>query len=429
MINCLFFIIIKLSFNYFLMKFRFLLLISLFLLSYHYGISALFLNKFQKLNKIYIDTLRDLTWQQVENNDFSLIESAYPKERTEKTENYGFLSLSNTSDVLISNGNSLNSNDSSSISSNSTIQNNYNNSFIDNSTNNLTMTGNLSLILTNGTNGTISFNSSTNDSNFTNISSNSSNNSIIQQQSTIQNLNNNTNNNTFLQNSYTDNLSNATSNQTQNNSLNNTFSSYFFNNSNSNDTNYLNNTNNISENSSNSSSNFFSTHNDSLQIEKITNNLSQSLKTPKDISNETQNYLKALKITNKTTISIKSLEKPLKKYKKLQNIQSKIRSGLIIDSENELLSLKRKISENTKINKIIDSLQDYNNCSIYTNCSSCTNDLTCGWCPTLNLCIIGNNEGPYLGKCEDYQYSLCRGTGCLRFEDCYVKKLIFFEIL
>jgi len=102
-----------------------------------------------------------------------------------------------------------------------------------------------------------------------------------------------------------------------------------------------------------------------------------------------------------------------------------------VDSLNERSQLRKSLAETDAIEEVIHDIDHYNNCSMNINCTSCVVDLGCGWCPSLNLCIIGNNEGPYLGKCPFYQYGLCSGKSCARYTDCDVNKLNrkSFEIL
>ena len=94
-----------------------------------------------------------------------------------------------------------------------------------------------------------------------------------------------------------------------------------------------------------------------------------------------------------------------------------------MDYLNEKNKLRKSLEKIENVEELIKNLDNYNNCSNYTNCSSCVGDGGCGWCPTLNLCIIGNNEGPYLGKCPLYQFGICSDFGCARYTDCDV---VFF---
>jgi len=56
-------------------------------------------------------------------------------------------------------------------------------------------------------------------------------------------------------------------------------------------------------------------------------------------------------------------------------------------------------------------------CSLYTDCSMCSANPKCGWCAENNLCVEGNEKGPFYAACTFYDYQVCSGN-CIIYNDC-----------
>lgn len=61
-------------------------------------------------------------------------------------------------------------------------------------------------------------------------------------------------------------------------------------------------------------------------------------------------------------------------------------------------------------------------CDLLNTCDKCTASPGCGWCPSLNRCIEGNESGPLKGSCQYYSFRKCpHHSKCERYTRCSVK--------
>lgn len=199
-----------------------------------------------------------------------------------------------------------------------------------------------------------------------------------------------------------------------------------------NETHSPNNKSNLSMLTKNENLSHITDNNTEKNFQKLKNefeNITNILNKQNNLANSSKDLLDALNYTNlsaKNASKTKKSHYHLKKSKKFSSLRSFIKSSLIVDNLNERNLIKSSLSEKSNLKILLKMLENYNNCSLYSSCDSCVQDIGCGWCPTLNLCIIGDREGPYLGKCPLYQYGFCKGQSCMRYTDCFVLILYFY---
>ena len=165
-------------------------------------------------------------------------------------------------------------------------------------------------------------------------------------------------------------------------------------------------------------------------------------------------YKKGKKEEISSSVLISTLLSNLTRTERNDHISWRIRNHLLNNSINEEIALKRDLEKmgahsnknqkeyednnnknkrnldlvNTKKcgdceilqNEKVESFLKNDSCFSFTNCKECANQKECGWCPKIGLCVGGDGEGPFYGKCEWYQFGVCKER-CLKYLDCFVR--------
>lgn len=85
------------------------------------------------------------------------------------------------------------------------------------------------------------------------------------------------------------------------------------------------------------------------------------------------------------------------------------------DLEKEIERLEKDLPE-----EFLDKLNK-SNCTGHLSCNDCTKNAECGWCNMYQLCVDGDQYGPFLAVCSFYSYDTCNDNDCNNYNNCDVR--------
>ena len=145
-----------------------------------------------------------------------------------------------------------------------------------------------------------------------------------------------------------------------------------------------------------------------------------------DKLNQSEKVLKSLIKSNHKKIknALRKLEFQIKETSKQNDdVTSIILSKEINSKQKELQELNEELTEISKdIPKefLLTGTVNETLCSSYITCGDCTNDIHCGWCNKDQICVDGDQIGPFYDFCSFYSYKKCNDNDCNNYKKCEV---------